>query len=153
MTSGIISVVGRTIRSGNTPFSIPEVIQTDAPINPGNSGGPLLNSQGEVIDINTMILSHSGANAGIGFVVPINIARQVVPTLIEGDTCEYTWLGISGATLNSEMADFMKLPPDTKGALVINVTLEIIRSDGEQESIEVTLDVRPDADVINQENK
>ncbi len=122
MTSGIISAVGRTIRSGATPFSIPEVIQTDASINPGNSGGPLLTRQGEVIGINTQIISRSGASAGIGFAVPINIARQVVPTLIEGQTYEYAWLGITGQTLSPEVADFMKLPVDTRGALVVNVT-------------------------------
>ena len=121
MTAGIISAVGRTIRSGNSPFSIPEVIQTDAPINPGNSGGPLLNRAGEVVGINTQIISRSGTNAGIGFAVPINIAKQVVPTLINGETFEYAWLGLSGTTLSSEVADFMKLPPDTKGALIANV--------------------------------
>lgn len=121
MTSGIVSAVGRTIRSGNSLFSIPEVIQTDAPINPGNSGGPLLNRQGQVIGINSQIISASGANAGIGFAIPINIAKQIVPTLIKGDTFEYAWLGITGATLTSEVADFMKLPADTRGALVINV--------------------------------
>jgi S1-C subfamily serine protease len=79
MTSGIISAVGRTLRSGYSFFSIPEVIQTDAPINPGNSGGPLLNRQGEAIGINSQIISRSGANAGIGFAIPINIAKQIVP--------------------------------------------------------------------------
>ncbi len=122
MTSGIVSAVGRTIRSGNSPFSIPEVIQTDAPINPGNSGGPLLNRAGEVIGINTQIISRSGANAGIGFAVPINIAKQIVPILIQGEDFEYAWLGISGASLSSEVIDFMKLPEDTKGAMVVNVT-------------------------------
>lgn len=121
MTSGIISAVGRTIRSGNSPFSIPEVIQTDAPINPGNSGGPLLNRTGEVIGINTQIVSRSGANAGIGFAVPINIAKQVVPVLIEGSEFEYSWLGISGQSLNSDVAELMKLPADTYGVLVIRV--------------------------------
>ncbi|RME50310.1 MAG: PDZ domain-containing protein, partial [Caldilineae bacterium] len=121
MTSGIISAVGRTIRSGNSPFSIPEVIQTDAPINPGNSGGPLLNRHGEVIGINTMIISRSGASAGIGFAVPINIAKTVVPTLMKGERYEYSWLGITGTTLTPEVADFMDLPDGTRGVLVIDV--------------------------------
>ncbi|GAB4539598.1 MAG: hypothetical protein Kow0063_28570 [Anaerolineae bacterium] len=122
MTMGIISAVGRTIRSGNSPFSIPEVIQTDAPINPGNSGGPLLDREGRVIGINTQIISSSGANAGIGFAVPINIAKQVVPALIEGESFEYAWLGITGQTLPPEVVEFMKLPADTQGVLVVRVT-------------------------------
>jgi len=122
MTTGIVSAVGRTIRSGNTPFSIPEVIQTDAPINPGNSGGPLLNRLGEVIGINTQIISRSGGSSGIGFAVPIDIARQVVPTLIQGQAYEYAWLGITGRTVSPEVADFMDLPLDTRGALVIAVS-------------------------------
>ncbi len=121
MTSGIVSAVGRTIRSGNTFFSIPEAIQTDAPINPGNSGGPLLDRQGAVIGINTQILSFSGVNGGVGFAVPINTAKQVVPTLIKGEDYEYAWLGITGATLTSEVIESMKLPTDLQGALIINV--------------------------------
>ncbi|MBO54153.1 MAG: hypothetical protein CL886_00660, partial [Dehalococcoidia bacterium] len=70
ITSGIVSAVGRTIKSGNSPFSIPKVLQTDAPINPGNSGGPLLNRLGEVIGVNTQIISNTGASSGIGFAVP-----------------------------------------------------------------------------------
>jgi 2-alkenal reductase len=121
MTSGIVSGVGRTIRSGNSGFSIPEVVQTDAPINPGNSGGPLLNRQGEVIGINAQMLSRTGASSGIGFAVPINIAKRVVPTLIKGEAYQYAWLGISGATFTAEAAEFRKLPTDTRGALVTAV--------------------------------
>jgi 2-alkenal reductase len=122
MTSGIVSAVHRTIRSGNTFFSIPEAIQTDAPINPGNSGGPLLDRQGAVIGINTQILSLSGVNGGVGFAVPINTAKQIVPTLIKGEDYEYAWLGITGATLTSEVVESMKLPTDLQGALIINVS-------------------------------
>jgi 2-alkenal reductase len=121
MTSGIVSAVGRTIRSGNSSFSIPEVIQTDAPINPGNSGGPLLDREGNVIGINTQIVSRSGANAGVGFAVPIDIAKQVVPALIEGKTFAYSWLGIAGRGVSPEVADFLSLPADTVGVLVIDV--------------------------------
>ena len=81
MTSGIVSAVERTIRGGNLAFSIPQAIQTDAAINPGNSGGPLLNRQGEVIGINSQILSRTGAFSGVGFAVPVNIAKQVVPLI------------------------------------------------------------------------
>ncbi|HEY65186.1 MAG TPA: PDZ domain-containing protein [Caldilineae bacterium] len=121
MTSGIISALGRTIRSGASPFSIPEVIQTDAAINPGNSGGPLLDRMGRVIGINAMIISRSGANAGIGFAIPINIAKRVVPELIEKGTYEYAWLGITGTDLVPEVAELMGLPRDTRGALVVDV--------------------------------
>jgi len=121
MTSGIVSAVGRFIPSGLTFFSIPEAIQTDAPINPGNSGGPLLNRHGEVIGVNAQILSGSGTSAGVGFAVPINMAKQVIPTLIKGQEYEYAWLGISGGDLNDEAAGLMKLPADTEGALVIGV--------------------------------
>ncbi|HIC88227.1 MAG TPA: PDZ domain-containing protein, partial [Anaerolineae bacterium] len=121
MTHGIVSALGRTLRSGTSPFSIPEMIQTDAPINPGNSGGPLLDRQGRVIGINTMILSRSGASAGIGFAVPINIAKRVVPVLIEKGEYHYAWLGISGQTLQPEAADVMHLPEGTHGALVVKV--------------------------------
>jgi 2-alkenal reductase len=119
MTTGIVSALDRTIRSGRTPFSIPEVIQTDAPINPGNSGGPLLNRHGEVIGINTQIISRSGGSSGIGFAVPVNIAKRVIPTLIEGKEVDYAWLGITGRTMDPETAEAMELPLDTTGALVI----------------------------------
>lgn len=121
MTSGIISAVGRTIRGGNSAYSIPEAIQTDAAINPGNSGGPLLNRRGEVIGINSQIISESGSSAGIGFAIPIDIARKVVPTLIEGKDFEYAWLGISGQSVTGDIAEVMDLPADTQGALVISL--------------------------------
>jgi len=121
MTTGIVSAVGRTIRSGRDGFSIPEVVQTDAPINPGNSGGPLLNRDGQVIGINTQILSRSGVSSGVGFAVPVDIAKQVIPTLIKGERYEYAWLGISGNTLTDEMAEILGLPHDTQGALIVSL--------------------------------
>jgi S1-C subfamily serine protease len=121
MTSGIVSAVGRTIPSGNSSFTIPEVIQTDAAINPGNSGGPLLNRRGEVVGINTMIISESGSSDGVGFAVPINIAKQILPTLIAGEEYEYAWLGISGASLTDDVSQAMDLPTGTQGALIISI--------------------------------
>jgi len=123
MTRGIISALGRTFRlPGGSPFAIPEMIQTDAAINPGNSGGPLLDSQGRVIGVNTLIFSRSGSNAGVGFAVPINIAKQVVPVLIEEGRYAYPWLGISGPTkLTPEMVKALGLP-SSRGAYVNSIT-------------------------------
>ena len=119
LTSGIVSALGRTIRSRSGPYSIPLVVQTDAPINPGNSGGPLLDRLGQVIGINTQILSQSGANSGVGFAVPIDIAKQVVPDLIEHGKYEYAWLGISGATLTADVVEHMGLPEASRGVLIV----------------------------------
>lgn len=119
MTSGIISAIGRTRPSGTTQFSIPDVIQTDAPINPGNSGGPLLNRVGEVVGINTQIISSgTGANSGIGFAVPINIAKRVIPDLITDQEYEYGWLGITGINLTPRHAEQLGLPAITQGVYV-----------------------------------
>lgn len=82
LTTGVVSALGREIESPNQR-KIGGVIQTDAAINPGNSGGPLLNSQGQLIGVNTMIYSPSGANAGIGFAIPVNTVKDVVPQLIQ----------------------------------------------------------------------
>jgi 2-alkenal reductase len=120
-TTGIVSAIGRTIRSGNTRFSVPKVIQTDAPINPGNSGGPLLNRKGQVIGINTQIISRTGASTGIGFAVPINTAKQVIPVLIEDGKFIYAWLGISGTDLRKEVAEAMNIDAEIRGAQVIDL--------------------------------
>jgi putative serine protease PepD len=94
-TAGIISGLGRHIRAPNG-FQIDEVIQTDAPINPGNSGGPLLDARGRVIGVNSQIATAGagGGNVGIGFAVPSNTVRQVVPRLKQGQTIERPWLGV-----------------------------------------------------------
>jgi len=130
LTSGIVSALGRTIRSGNSLFSIPQAIQTDAPINPGNSGGPLLNRRGQVIGINTQIITQGGGgSSGIGFAVPINIAKRVVPELIANGKYEYSWLGISGATTSALVRDRMDLPDGTRGVHVIAVADDSPASD------------------------
>src|SRR5690554_3796314 len=82
LTTGVVSALGREIQSP-TQRTITNVIQTDAAINPGNSGGPLLNSEGKLVGVNTMIYSPSGASAGIGFAIPVNTVKEVVPQLIE----------------------------------------------------------------------
>lgn len=127
MTLGIISAVGRSLpvtagtRSSAT-YSIPNVIQTDAPINPGNSGGVLLNIDGEVIGITTAIESTTEANAGIGFAVPSDIITKVVPALITDGAYEYPYLGISGTTLSYNLNQAMGLSEDQRGVLVAEVT-------------------------------
>ena len=121
ITTGIISAIGRTIKSGNSQFSIPRVIQTDAPINPGNSGGPLLNKNGDVIGVNTQIISESGSSSGIGFAVPINTAKRVIPELITNGVYHYAWLGIRGTNMTPAIAKEFELPRSTKGTLVLDV--------------------------------
>ena len=120
-TIGIVSAVGRTIRSGSTPFSVPKIIQTDAPINPGNSGGPLLDRRGNVIGINAQIVTGTGSNAGVGFAIPINTAKQIVPALIDDGDFKYSWLGIRGANLRPEAAELMGADAATQGALIIDL--------------------------------
>lgn len=126
MTTGIISALGRTLPLGRISttiggrFSIPELIQTDAAINPGNSGGPLLDSQGRIIGVNTAITSPSGSFAGVGFAVPVNLVKRVVPELIEEGRYAYPWLGITGTSLVPKVAEAMDLPVES-GALVIEV--------------------------------
>lgn len=120
ITSGIVSALGRTLPVGSSRFSIPEVIQTDAAINPGNSGGPLLNSRGQVIGVNTAILSPSRSFLGVGFAIPANTARRIVPVLIEGKRYAHPWLGVEGTTVTPDIAEAMDLP-SVEGALVIKV--------------------------------
>lgn len=97
ITLGIVSAVGRSIPSGVTPFAIPQAIQTDAAINPGNSGGPLLNLDGQVIGVNAQIRTTSAvpANSGVGFAVPVNVLRRVVPVLIQQGRYQWPWLGVN----------------------------------------------------------
>jgi 2-alkenal reductase len=206
MTRGIISALGRTISSAAAQFSNPQIIQTDTPINPGNSGGPLLDRLGRVIGINSQIASRSGASAGVGFAVPIDTAKRVVPELIANGRYEYAYLGISGTSLRPRLAGAKGLPLEARGVLLAYVveggpsdiaglrgndqtvevggdrypvggdvitaidglkvttmhdllaylgentrpgdvvSLEVIRDDGERESIDVTLGRRPDPD-------
>ena len=93
LTTGIVSGLGRPVRT-DTGLLIKEMIQTDASINPGNSGGPLLNSKGEMIGINTMIYSPSGGSVGIGFAVPVDTAKRVVPDLLRYGKVQRGWIDI-----------------------------------------------------------
>ena len=119
MTRGIVSSI-RPVREPNGA-TIDEAIQTDAAINPGNSGGPLMNWHGEVIGINTMILSNSGQNAGIGFAIPINTAKAVLNDLVTLGRVRRPALGVRTIPIGPELAQEMSLPTDY-GLLIIQVT-------------------------------
>jgi S1-C subfamily serine protease len=119
LTTGIISSLGRTIRS-EVGTMIEDVIQTDASINPGNSGGPLLNSEGEMIGINTAIISPTGGSVGIGFAIPVNTAKRLVPQLISKGYVSYAYLGASLQSVIPELARALGLKIE-KGAMVIEV--------------------------------
>lgn len=124
MTTGIISALGRSLPTDQTSsqsYTIPDVIQTDAPINPGNSGGVLVDTQGAVLGVTAAIQSTSGNNAGIGFAIPASIVSKVVPALLQDGTYVYPWLGISGTTLIPDLATAMNLDANQHGALVISV--------------------------------
>jgi 2-alkenal reductase len=103
MSVGIVSGLGRNLRSQRTQgpgfaYSLPSVIQTDAPINPGNSGGPLLNLAGEVVGVNSAIASITGVNSGVGFSIPVVAVRRIVPSLIEQGSHAYSYMGLSFAS-------------------------------------------------------
>jgi S1-C subfamily serine protease len=119
VTAGFVSSVGRVIQQ-ETGYSIPYMIQTDAAINPGNSGGPLLDSRGRVIGVNTLLYSQTGTSAGVGFAIPVNLVKRVVPALISQGYYEHAWLGVSGISLNRRVAEAADLPY-TRGALVETV--------------------------------
>jgi len=97
LTTGIVSAVGRSIKAPNG-FSIDNVLQTDAAINPGNSGGPLLDGDGRVVGINAQIATTTQANSGVGFAIPIDTAKQVVPDLKAGREIERPYLGVQTGT-------------------------------------------------------
>lgn len=121
MTAGIISGVGRLIPNDLAgQFSIPDVIQTDAPVNPGNSGGPLLNMRGEVIGINSAIYSTTGQSAGVGFAIPSNTMTKVVPSLITNGAFQHPWLGVSGTDMTPGIAAALGLN-QPRGLLVVDV--------------------------------
>jgi 2-alkenal reductase len=127
MTAGIVSALGRTLPGRVTPelgrYSIPDLIQTDAAINPGNSGGPLVDSHGLVVGVNSAIRSESNSNSGVGFAVPVDIVKRVVPALISEGRYRYPYLGI---TANSEVtvADLVEELdlPVQRGVMIAEVT-------------------------------
>jgi S1-C subfamily serine protease len=120
VTTGIVSALQRQI-DAPSGFSISNVIQTDASINPGNSGGPLLDAQGRVIGINSQIATGGGqGSVGIGFAVPVNTAKDLLPRLREGEEIKRAYLGVTMATVTEDIASELDLPVDA-GALVESV--------------------------------
>jgi serine protease Do len=116
VTTGIVSATGRVIGAG--PYD--DFIQTDASINPGNSGGPLITAKGQVVGINTAIFSRSGGSDGIGFAIPVNLAKTVITQLAEHGRVTRASLGVTIQPVTEALAKGMGLP-DTKGALVGSV--------------------------------
>jgi len=108
LTTGVVSALGRVIESPQNNQFIGEAIQTDAAINPGNSGGPMLDLSGDVIGINSQIISPSGASAGIGFAVSANTVRRVVPKLIADGYYPHPWLGIEPLDLSSSTVSTLR---------------------------------------------
>lgn len=131
MTVGIVSGLGRQLPSAEmiteapVGFQNPSIIQVDAPINPGNSGGPLLNSQGDVIGVNTAIRSESGTFEGVGFAVPSATALRVIPDLLQNGRVSYSYIGISSEAASdgfgvASLAEALSLPVD-HGVLIASV--------------------------------
>ncbi len=117
VTTGIVSATGRVIGEG--PYD--DFIQTDAAINPGNSGGPLINARGQAIGINAAMFSQSGGSVGIGFAIPINLAKSVITQLATTGHMERGWLGVAIQRVTPELAKSFRLS-DPQGAVVTNVT-------------------------------
>jgi len=114
LTQGIISALDRTYASGTGTRPLRNMIQTDAAVNPGNSGGPLLNCQGEVIGLNTLLENPTGesVNVGVAFAVPINTAKQFLPDMLARETVSHPWLGIAGQEITPALAQDLDLPAD-----------------------------------------
>ena len=139
MTSGIISQMGRLLPQ-DSGYSIPDVIQTDAAINPGNSGGPLLNMNGEVVGINTAIQSATGEFTGVGFAVPSNTVKKVIPILIEEGVFHHPWMGISGSDVDPDLAKVRELN-SSKGFLIATVVEGSPAEDAGLQGITITKEI------------
>ena len=118
VTSGIVSALGRDHLGINT---FENFIQTDAAINPGNSGGGLVDTKGQLIGINTAIFSKSGGSMGIGFAIPVNLAKQVMESIVANGSVTRGWMGVEPRDLSTEIIEAFKLPKDSKGVLISGV--------------------------------
>ena len=125
MTQGIISALGRSYAVGENDgtgnYTIPDVIQTDASINHGNSGGVLINVDGEVIGVVMAFSSYTHSSAGIGYAIPSNLVKRVIPALIENGEYEHPWIGFSGVALTPETNEQLELDHDQRGALIQSI--------------------------------
>lgn len=118
VTSGIVSALGRDHVGINT---FENFIQTDAAINPGNSGGALIDTRGNLIGINTAIYSNNGGSMGIGFAIPINLAKQVMESILANGSVTRGWIGVEPQNLSKELSESLGLPGNTSGVLLSGV--------------------------------
>jgi S1-C subfamily serine protease len=155
LSVGVVSAVNRSLSSG-TGFAIPGAIQTDAAINHGNSGGPLFDAAGQVIGINAQIQTTSGGGEGVGFAVPIDLAKHSMQQLVEHGHVSYGWLGVRLSTVTPAVADRFGLAVK-HGALVVEVTPNGpaaqagLQVGGSLQQFQDT-SIRPDGDVITSVN-
>lgn len=129
MTTGIVSALDRELQ-GFTSFVIGSVIQTDTAINPGNSGGPLLNLNGEVIGVNSQIISEDRTFSGVGFAIPSNLVTRVSDELIREGQVTYSYLGMDGENVSIDFIEFYNLPNDLRGVIVTGVASNTPASNG-----------------------
>ena len=118
VTSGIVSALGRDHVGINT---FENFIQTDAAINPGNSGGALIDTRGNLIGINTAIYSNNGGSMGIGFAIPINLAKQVMESILANGSVTRGWIGVEPQNLTKELSESLSLPGNTEGVMLSGV--------------------------------
>ena len=118
VTSGIVSAMGRDHVGINT---FENFIQTDAAINPGNSGGALIDTRGNLIGINTAIFSNNGGSMGIGFAIPINLAKQVMESILKNGSVTRGWIGVEPQNLSKELSESLGLSSNTEGVLISGV--------------------------------
>lgn len=118
VTSGIVSALGRNHLGINT---FENFIQTDAAINPGNSGGALIDTRGNLIGINTAIFSNNGGSMGIGFAIPVGLAKQVMQSILANGSVSRGWIGVEPQNLNPELSESLGLPANAKGVLISGI--------------------------------
>lgn len=145
ITVGVISALKRYVPAlGRRDRSYDDLIQTDAAINPGNSGGPLVNLDGEVIGINTAIITISGGYQGLGFAIPINKAKDILNKLIKGEKILYGWLGVTIQDLNDDLRNYFGIK-EKKGVIVLKVTKDSPADDAgfKEGDLILTFDEKP----------